>query len=57
MSFSECIRPKGYNKKVWEYCYKEAETNKAWALVTCKTNPKWFKLASDSSIKMLGEYL
>lgn len=50
-------RPKNYNKKVWEHCYREALDNKEWATDTLTNNKDWFSNASASSREMIGAYL
>lgn len=57
MNYMERMRPKFYDKKVWEFCWKEAESNKEWALNIVKTDLKWTNEASNSSLEMLGSYL
>lgn len=57
MEYSERMRPKGYDKRVWNQCYWEAEANKRWAKDTVINNPKWCAEASESGLEMLGSYL
>ncbi len=56
-AIEERTRPKGFNSKVWLELYKEAKSNKAWALDIIKTKPEWSQNASQVSIEMLGKYL
>jgi hypothetical protein len=57
MDYMTRTKPKGYNKKVWEYCWNNAETNKQWAIDTVTNNSEWCKMASKNSLEMLGRYL
>lgn len=57
LEYSLKVMPKGFNKRIWLVLYRDAELNKQWALKTIKTNTKYAKTASDSSIKYLGECL
>lgn len=57
MEFRERMRPKGYNRKVWDRCWIEAESDKRWAESIIKDSCVFYSKASQISIQMLGEYL
>lgn len=56
MNYMQRSRPKGYAKKVWESCWREAEENKAWAIENLTEDTSWLAKASTASQKMLCEY-